>query len=407
MSFELAFTILLAMTQSIWRPPTLREDSVEEAERRATWLELFYDLVFVATIGQLSHALSKEISWAGVGGFVLFFIPIWWCWVGATFYATRFDTDGLFDRLFAFIQMAVVAAMAVHVHHGLGEGDVGFALCYGAFRVQLVLQYQLAGYYNPIAKALVNRYSLGFTLSVLLWLGSLLVPGPFRYGLWIVGLTLDLGTPLSAGKLLVQVPPSFTHIPERVGLFTIIVLGEAVLGVIRGLSSLEWTLAAQIAAVLGLTIAFCLWWLYFDSVDGSPLTSLKAGKTLLGLTWLYAHLPLTAGLAMAGVGLEHLVKNGPETPPETAEQWLFCGAIALVLTALATIHWMTCTLGTPEFRRVLSAYRVGSALFILLLVLVGHNLSSLQVVAWTAGACLVQVGFDVLKTRSSRDQVQG
>lgn len=394
------------MAQAIWQPPTLRKDSTEEAERRATWLELFYDLVFVATIGQLSHALSEQLSWAGVGGFVIFFIPIWWCWVGATFYATRFDTDGLFDRLFTFIQMVIVAAMAVHVHHGLGEGDLGFALCYGAFRVQLVLQFQLAGYYNPIAKALVNRYSLGFSLSILLWLGSLLVPAPWRYGLWIAGLMIDLGTPLSAGKFLAQVPPSFTHIPERVGLFTIIVLGEAVLGVIRGLGSLDWTFAAEITAVLGLTIAFCLWWLYFDSVDGSPLKTLKDGKMALGLAWIYAHLPLTAGLAMAGVGLEHLIENGPKTPPETAEQWLFCGAIALVLAALATIHWMTYSLGTPEFRRVLSAYRMGSAFFILLLALVGHHLTSLQLVAWVAVACLVQVGFDVFKPRSALGQAE-
>ena len=318
------------MASVIWHPPTLRKNSNEETERRSTWLELFFDLVFVATIGQISHTLSEEISWFKVVGFILFFIPIWWCWVGATFYATRFDTDGLFDRLFAFIQMVIVSAMAVHVHHGLGAGDIGFALCYAAFRMQIVLQYQLAGYYNPIAKALVNRYSLGFMLSMLLWLASVLVPAPWRYGLWILGLMIDLATPFLAGNLLVQIPPSFTHIPERIGLFTIIVLGEAVLGVIRGLGSLEWTFAAEVTAVLGLMIAFCLWWLYFDSVDGSPLMTLKAGKKALGLIWLYSHLPLTAGIAMAGVGLEHLINNGPETPPESSEEWLFCGAIAMV-----------------------------------------------------------------------------
>jgi low temperature requirement protein LtrA len=402
--FELALTILLAMTQSIWRPPTLRKDSVEEAERRATWLELFYDLVFVATIGQLAHTLAGEISWLGVGGFVLFFIPIWWCWVGATYYATRFDSDGLFDRLFAFIQMVILSAMAVHVYQGLGNGDIGFALCYAAFRGLLVVQYQIAGHYNPIAKPLVNRYSMGFSLSVLLWLGSALVPAPWRYVLWIAGVVIDLGTPLSAGQLLAQVPPSFSHVPERIGLFTIIVLGEAILGVIRGLAYLEWTLAAEITAILGLAIAFCLWWLYFDSVDGSPLESLKQGKIALGAAWLYAHLPLTAGLAMAGVGLEHLIANGPKTPPEAAEQWLFCGAIALVLTALAAIHWMTCTLGSPRIRRVLTTYRLGSALFVVFLAVAGTNLTSLGVVAWVAVACLVQVVFDLFKARPAPSQ---
>jgi low temperature requirement protein LtrA len=324
--------------------------------------------------------------------------------VGATYYATRFDSDGLFDRLFAFIQMVILSAMAVHVYQGLGNGDIGFALCYAAFRGLLVVQYQIAGHYNPIAKPLVNRYSMGFSLSVLLWLGSALVPAPWRYVLWIAGVVIDLGTPLSAGQLLAQVPPSFSHVPERIGLFTIIVLGEAILGVIRGLAYLEWTLAAEITAILGLAIAFCLWWLYFDSVDGSPLESLKQGKIALGAAWLYAHLPLTAGLAMAGVGLEHLIANGPKTPPEAAEQWLFCGAIALVLTALAAIHWMTCTLGSPRFRRVLTTYRLGSALFVVFLAVAGTNLTSLGVVAWVAVACLVQVVFDLFKARPAPSQ---
>jgi low temperature requirement protein LtrA len=387
------------MPQAIWQPPTLRQDGLEDSDRRATWLELFYDLVFVATISQLSHYLSGHLTWAGVLGFGLFFVPIWWCWVGATFYATRFDTDGFFDRLFAFVQMVIVAAMAVHVHHGLGGGDVGFALCYGAFRGLLMFQYQIAAHFNPVTKPLIARYSWGFGLSILLWLTSVAVPAPWRYGLWIAGLLLDLGTPLLAGRLVVQLPPSLTHIPERVGLFTIIVLGEAVVGVVRGLGNLDWTLAAEVAAVLGLAIAFCLWWLYFDSVDGSPLKSVRRGKIGLGLAWLYAHLPLTAGIAMAGVGLEHMVANGPETPPEAAELWLFCGAIALTLTSLAAINWMTCSLGSLRFRRILSTYRLGSALFLLLLATLGSQLSSLSIVVWAAIACGAQVVFDLVKTR--------
>jgi low temperature requirement protein LtrA len=380
----------------------LRRDSSDDGDRRATWLELFYDLVFVATISQLSHYLSGHLSWLGVASFVLFFVPIWWCWVGATFYATRFDTDGIFDRLCAFVQMAIVAAMAVHVHHGLETGAVGFALCYAAFRGLLVFQYRVAGHFNPVTRGLVDRYSLGFGLSVLLWVLSVFVPAPARYALWLAGLLIDLGTPLTAGRLVLQVPPSFTHIPERVGLFTIIVLGEAVVGVVRGLGNLEWTLAAQITALLGLAIAFCLWWLYFDSVDGSPLESMRAGKMGLGLSWLYAHLPLTAGIAMAGVGLEHMISNGPSTPPETGELWLFSGAIALALVSLASIHWMTCSLGTPQFRRILSAYRLGSAGFVLLLALAGTNLASLGIVVWAAIACVVQVVLNLLKAKPTR-----
>ncbi|MGF1570759.1 MAG: low temperature requirement protein A [Nodosilinea sp.] len=387
------------MTPALWQPPRLRQDSDEATERRATWLELFYDLVFVAAISQLSHYLGAHLSWQGAATFGLFFVPVWWCWVGATFYATRFDTDGVIDRLFAFIQMAIVATMAVNIHHGLGGGAVGFALCYALFRGLLVLQYQIAGFYVPRAQPLATWYSIGFSASVALWLVSIVVPPPWRYGLWIAGLLIDFSTPMTAGALVVQVPPSFTHVPERVGLFTIIVLGEAVIGVVNGLANLDWTLVAEVTALLGLTIAFCLWWLYFDSADGSPLKGMKVGKMKIGLTWLYAHLPLTASLTMAGVGLGHMVANGPETPPDPAERWLFCSAIALALVVLAGIHWMTCTLGTPQFRQVLSTYRLVAALFVMGLAVFGPGLSSLAMVAWTAVACVVQVVLDLYRRR--------
>lgn len=387
------------MSSMLWQPPRLRQDQSEAAERHATWLELFYDLVFVAAIGQLSHYLSAHLSWYGTASFLLMFMPLWWCWVGATFYATRFDADTPSDRLFAFVQMGIVVAMAVNAHNGLVMGSMGFALCYILFRGLLIGQYLIAGAAIPLARPLVRRYSLGFGLSVGLWLLSLAVPPPWRFLLWGLGLLVDLATPLTAGSLVVQLPPSMTHVPERVGLFTIIVLGESVIGVVNGLTGLHWTLAAQLTAMLGLAIACSIWWLYFDSVDGSPLKSMRVGRMGTSLIWLYAHLPLTASLVMAGVGVTHLIANGPTNAPDRAERWILCGAIAVALTVLAGIHWMTCTLGTPRFRKVLSTYRLGSAGVVLGLGLTGAGLSSIGLVALVALACMVQVVMDLLRRR--------
>jgi low temperature requirement protein LtrA len=83
------------MIQSIWQPTQLRQDHEEDAERRATWLELFSDLIFVTAIGELSHSLSSHLALTSLADFVICFVPIWWCWVGATFYASRFDNDSL------------------------------------------------------------------------------------------------------------------------------------------------------------------------------------------------------------------------------------------------------------------------------------------------------------------------
>lgn len=381
---------------SLWQPPCLRQDTTELEERRATWLELFYDLVFVAAIGQLSHYLGAHLAWNGVAAFALMFVPLWWCWVGATFYATRFDTDTLSDRLFAFIQIGIVVAMAVNAHQGLTEGSVGFALCYVLFRGLLVGQYLIAGYFIPKARPLVSWYSTGFTTSVGLWLISGWVPAPWRYLLWGLGLLVDFATPLSAGHLVRQIPPSMTHIPERVGLLTIIVLGESIIGVVNGLAELTWTPMAEVTAVLGLGIACCLWWLYFDSADSSPLTCMERGKMGVGLTWLYSHLPLTASLTMAGVGVEKLVETGPGVPPAAPERWLFCGAIAGALLVLAGIHWLSCWLGTRNFKQALTGYRLTAAVAILLMALLGESLPSLWIVALVAAICALQVVLELV-----------
>ena len=384
------------MTKALWQPPRLRRDEDQTTERHATWLELFYDLIFVAAIAELAHDLSDHISWAGFLSFAILFAPVWWCWVGATFYASRFDTDGILDRLFALVQMAIVAAMAVNVHHGLSSAGSGFALCYVLFRSTLVLQYLNAGYHLPAARPLTTWYAVGFGLSAGLWLISAFLPPPWRLGFWLAGLAIDFSTPLSAGCLVAKVPPSMSHIPERIGLFTLIVLGESVIGVVGGLAEHEWSLSSIFIGLLGLAIAFSLWWLYFDTADSSPLKSMKVGKMRIALSWLFAHLPLAMGLVAAGVGLEHLITHNGSALPSDAERWLLCIAVASCLLVLAVIHYMSCALGSRRYRKILSAYRTGSAVLVLVLGSAGDRLSSLTLVTLVALACGVQVVFDLL-----------
>lgn len=120
------------MTRTIWEPPRLRSDEGESSERRATWLELFFDLVFVVAIAELARYLSHHLSLSGLLEFTILFVPVWWCWIGATFYATRFDTDDLSDRLITFVQMAIIAIMAANIPDGLGSSSVGYSLTYVA-----------------------------------------------------------------------------------------------------------------------------------------------------------------------------------------------------------------------------------------------------------------------------------
>lgn len=387
------------MAKSLWKPPRLHSSKDNEKERHATWLELFYDLVFVVAIAELAHNLEGNISLSGFFGFVFLFIPIWWCWVGTTFYATRFDTDDLGHRLFALLQMAIVAALAVNVHHGLEESSGGFALAYAASRSVLIFQYLFAGYHVTVARPLTTWYATGFSISVALWVVSVFVPVPWRFALWAVGLIVDLTTPLTAGRLVARIPPSMSHVPERIGLFTIIVLGESIVAVVSGVAEQKWDVSSVLAAILGLIIAFSLWWIYFDTVDGSPLRGMKAGRMGISLMWLYAHLPLAIGLAATGVGVEYMVSTKTGTILPDSTRWLFCGSVALCLSVLALIHLITCTLGTARRRKILSAYRLGSAAFILVLAVAGSQLPPVVLVGLVAVACVIQVVLDLLGTR--------
>lgn len=97
------------------QPPQLRSREDGEDHRHATWLELFYDLVFVVAIAQLAHNLSNDVSLSGFSGFVVLFIPVWWAWIGTTFYANRFDSDDIGHRLLTGLQMVAIAAIAVNI----------------------------------------------------------------------------------------------------------------------------------------------------------------------------------------------------------------------------------------------------------------------------------------------------
>jgi low temperature requirement protein LtrA len=395
------------MTKSLWQFPRLRTADDPDEERRATWLELFYDLVFVAAIAQVAHSLSEHVSLSGYFGYVLLFVPIWWSWVGATFYATRFDTDDLGHRLLTLLQMVAIAVLAVNVHHGLGESSTGFALSYITVRAILIIQYLVAGYHVPTARGLTTWYATGFSIAATIWLVSIFVPVPWGLGLWGLALIVDFGTPLTAGRLVAKVPPSFSHVPERLGLFTIIVLGEGVIAVVRGVSQLEWGVTSASEAVLGMSIAFSLWWIYFDSVDGSPLKGMRYGRMGMGLIWLYSHLPLAIGIAATGVGVEHVIASKAGIALPAADRWLICFSVALCLISLSVIHLITCTLGTTRRRKILAAYRLGSATFILILAITGSTLSPVIVIGLVAAACVVQVVLDLLGNRQSQFEPNG
>jgi low temperature requirement protein LtrA len=385
------------MARVIFQPPKLRREECEEEDRKVTWLELFFDLIFVVAIAQLAHNFHEDFSLGGLAKLGILFIPVWWCWIGAVFYDTRFDNDGLVDRLITLLQMAIIASLAANIHHGLSTSAVGFILSYVAFRGILICQYLHAGYHVPQARLLTNWFAMGFTLSLCFWLASVFVPTPWRFILWGLGVVLDFATPLSAGKRVAQVPPNMAHTTERIGLFTIIVLGESIVSVVGGVSELTWTPTSMAIALLGLSIAFSFWWMYFDTVDKSPLHAMRKGNMKIALTWLYSHLPLAVGLTATGVGVEKMI-SGLDNDAARGEKVLFCLAVALCLAILSNLHWTSCELGQTKCKKILTYYRLGAATFVLTLALACNLLSSLMVIALVAFSCMIQIVLDLFNT---------
>jgi hypothetical protein len=226
----------------------LRIRSTGEAGRKVTWLELFFDLIFVAAVGEVAEPLRHDYALAELARFAPLFILIWWAWMGHTVFSTRFDTDDVVQRGLTFVQIFAVAAMAANAKDALdSRSSAGFAAAYAAVRFVLVAQYVRARHVSD-ARALTVRYGTGHGAAALLWLLSALTPAPARFWIWALAFAIDLGTPWLAVPHSIKVPPDAAHLPERFGLFTLILLGESVVAVMQGMESQEnWPPDGRIA----------------------------------------------------------------------------------------------------------------------------------------------------------------
>ena len=359
------------MASRWFAPPSLRLDEDLGRDRRTGWLELFYDLILVAAVSQLSLHLTRHVGFQGVLGFILLFVPIWWSWIGATFYHDRFEADDVGHRLIILALMVANAAVAAHVPTALTTHPAGFTLSYVGLRLIICFMWARGGYYSPIARPLTNRYLIGFGLGIAVWLFSLQVAGPGRYALWALASAIEVLTPLATLQVQATLPKlSQSHLPERFGLLTLIVLGESVVAAINGVAGEAMAMAAAVAGVLGLGLTFCLWWLYFDTIMGRRLKrNMRAVPT-----WVYGHLGLAMALTALGAGLLILIRHAGDLGVSPAVRWLVCGAMA---AALFTLGLLETTTDSPQDDDHLRWLAPMGAMAALLVALMGGELLSL------------------------------
>ncbi len=318
--------------RSWWQRPVLHPPG--EGERRVSWLELFYDLVFVVIVSQLAHEIGAHPSAAGALHFALFFGPAWWVWVGGTLYSERFETYDMSYRAFTFLQMLAVGIMAASAG-GTGDarGDV-FALGYAGARALITFMWWRAGRHIPQVRPVTTPYTVGFSTSVLLWVLSVWAPEPWAAVMRAAGLLIDLTTPiftLAAQTRLFRGTAS--KVPERYGLFVIIVLGESLAGIANGLAGADSFNAVILwRFVLGFAVGFGLWWVYFDFVGRRKP---RPGNAWTLYTWSYLHLPMVMGIAAVGGALAGVVGDATL---HGGLGWVLAGGFAVTYAFLGLIE---------------------------------------------------------------------
>ena len=354
--------------RQLWSLPHLR---TTKKERHATWLELFYDLVFVVAVAQLGQALAHDLSVSGLAKFTGLFIPVWYAWFHHTLYADRFDADNFAHRFLTFIQMLGVAGIAANVHGAFGETSQTFAASFVIVKLVMIVLYRRC-YHIEVALPLARRLSNVFIVSGGLWLASIFVPEPGRFWLWGLAVVFEFVVVFHRTTRMkyAVMPLTESHVVERFGLFTIIVLGESVAGIVSGLTEVQFQLETTAIGALGVMLVFGYWWIYFENLDGSALKGLGGWTPVF---WLYVHLPLVMSLTVLGISIEHLVSEG-SAHPEPSIIALTAGAFSVSLFAIGVTHVVVSVKKPETLNPQKSRWRISSAILVILIGLLIYSI---------------------------------
>jgi low temperature requirement protein LtrA len=361
----------MKLRKDIIEHPKLPSEYDGDTERHADWLELLYDLIFVAAVSILALDLSSDYSFTKFLESIPIFFVIWWGWVGHTFYSSRFGTDDILHRALTLLQMLAVASLAVNVKGAWSSTGTGFALSYAFLRILLIVEYFRVGRFLPEARGLTNYYCIGFGIAASLWIISAFIPTPWRFIFWGVAIIIDLMTPITASDMHINLPAHPTHLPERFGLFTIIVIGEAVVSVVLKISSLGMNFITGITGMMVIIISFSIWWGYFEESRGAEAKVLQSGDKLSKYQlWLYSHFPLMLGIVTFAAGAKNIITLDSWGMLPANEIWLLCTSLAITFLSLNFIFLSSFSMEECE-NRVLQFFRLPYYLIIISVMLTG------------------------------------
>jgi len=298
--------------------------------RHATWLELFFDLVFVAVIGVMAHRLAHtdhgEIHSEQLLSFFLVFVPAWWVWAGHTLFANRYDTDSVWQRLCTIAVMALVLVMSLFIKDAGGNGYPGFVLTYLAMQAVLTLAYFTAPQTTPAGDALARGMGIATLVGMVISSTSLLIAGQWKFTLLYAGIIAQLLLMACLNDKARAFPVHREHLIERIGLFAIIVLGETVIRIVGSFTAREqYDIFDAIAAAAGFLLIVQVWWIYF----GALYLLERAKRIQSGLVVLVSNLLLYVGIVFLANLTGHAI-NG-DINPQTFSMLGVTGAVLFYL----------------------------------------------------------------------------
>lgn len=313
----------------------------EHEHSRVTFLELFFDLVFVFAVTQLSHGLLERLGVAGAVQTMVMFTAVWWAWMYTTWFTNWLDPERTPVRLLLVIQMLAGLFLSASIPHAFADGGLVFAGAYVFMQVsRSVFTLWAANRHDRTLHQSFQRIVSWQVLAGTLWIAGGLAPVDVRLGLWAAATAVDFAGP-QTGYWTPGLGRSLTsdwnvegaHMAERCGLFIIIALGESILvtGATYAALPMDWLHTAALAVAFIGSVA--MWWVYFDTgaERGSRRISEDADPGRLArLAYTYLHIPIVAGVIVTAVG-DELVLAHPAGHVSVAAGAAIVGGPALYL----------------------------------------------------------------------------
>ena len=298
-------------------------------EKRVAPLELFFDLVFVFALTQVTKLMAEKPTWEGLGQGLLVLALLWWAWGAYAWLTNYIDSEEDRERLLMFGAMAAFLVAALAVPQAFGEDALVFAVAYALARWLHIFIFAEANDDVDAGEAIRRLARTAVPAPALLIVAAFL-EGPPQTALWVLAIAIDFAGPFVFGVRGFRVSPG--HFAERFSLIVIIALGESIVAIAAGLQG-ELNTDVIVAAVLGLVVACALWWAYFDVVALVAESRFRRAegheRALIARdSYSYLHLPMIAGIVLIALAVKKTIEHVDE-PLKTIPAVALFGGVAL------------------------------------------------------------------------------